>query len=255
MKKILVFTLSLCLILCVSACSCNHEKSSKATCNEPGKCLDCGTVLSEPTKHHIWEDATCATPKKCSVCGKTKGKKLEEHTWVDADCENPRHCETCELTDGEAPGHSWIDATYESPKTCTVCGETEGEPKVKPPFLVNLKNTVPHTYSTVFSSGRISESVRITEVEATYDRKSYNDSYNIVLYFSGEKTYDEDGPYHSDECSVGVKVYDTDGYVVADTTYLTKSLKVGEKFKRDKCVIYDYLPQGEYTVVFSNITY
>lgn len=257
----------------ISACSCSHEKTSDATCGEAAKCIDCGQYVGSPTNEHEWSEATCLVPKTCDLCGKTEGDisdehewidatcyepqtcgicqkkqgdKVPEHTWIPADCENPIRCQTCTDTDGEPLGHTWKDATYDEPQMCTTCLKTEGEPKIRPAFMATLKNQIPITIANYYTSGKLRDSVYLSDVSVSYE-KGYSGT-RIILYFTGQKTYDCDGPRHSDSCSVGIKVYDEDGYVVADSTYFSHSIMVGDKFKDDKCTIYEDLPDGIYTI-------
>lgn len=76
----------------------------------------------------------------------------------------------------------------------------------------------------------------------------------LYFYFAGEKTYDSKGNNHSGSCKIGWKLYDSEGYVVADGTCYTNSLAVGEKFKDASDSAYSVIRQGEtYRLVIMNV--
>ena len=246
MKKIISAIMVLCMLVCLSACGeCEHEWTY-ATCKEPKICTLCGETEGTVAEHK-WKEATCHFPKTCTVCKITDGEKVAEHNWIPADCENPERCTICGDIKGMALGHKWKDATYDAPQTCEVCFSTIGSPMERPAFSARIKNSIPLTINNYYSSGKLWNSVKITDVRVEYE-KTYSGDNEIVLYFSGEKLYDSDGPKQSDSCSVGIKVYDKDGYVVADETYYTHDIKVGDKFRNDKCSIWEDLPDGEYII-------
>ena len=138
MKKIVLFSIMLALVLTMAACGCKHETWNAADCVTPKTCAECGEIEGEALGH-TWVDADCVTPKTCSVCKQTEGTALG-HDWAEADCENPKTCKACKLTEGEALGHDWADATTEAPKTCTRCEKTEGERIVTDPRFTTANN-------------------------------------------------------------------------------------------------------------------
>lgn len=123
-KRILLFVLTICCLLVLAGCGCEHDWV-EANCVSPKTCSLCGETEGEALGH-TWADATCTAPKTCTVCSVATGEALG-HTWTDATCTDPKTCSACGETEGEALGHTWVEATTEAPKTCTVCGETEGE--------------------------------------------------------------------------------------------------------------------------------
>lgn len=78
---------------------------------------------------------------------------------------------------------------------------------------------------------------------------------DVYFYFTGEKTYDSQGNNHSGSFWIDWKLYDSDGYVVADGTCFTNSLAVGEKFRDEQTRTYDgVIEQGKtYRLVLMNI--
>lgn len=78
---------------------------------------------------------------------------------------------------------------------------------------------------------------------------------DVSFYFTGEKTYDVKGNNYSQSCYIGWKLYDEDGYVVADGTCYTTSIKVGEKFKDADCTAYNVIEQGKtYRLVIMDVS-
>lgn len=230
---------------------CSH-KWKEADCLNPKTCTVCGETVGSAAGHS-WKDADCENPKTCTVCGETMGSALG-HDWMDADCENPQTCRNCGETVGAALGHVWIDATYDAPQTCSVCGKTTGSPLERPAMNVNISTPLPQEFSYYRYSGEVRDTVLITEVYCTYEEYRYADNeYELTLYFTGEKTYDIDGSGQGRSCSIGIKVYDEEGYVVADDTFYTSSLRVGEKFRDEECSMWtDRLPAGNYTIELSS---
>ncbi len=233
----------------LAGCGCKHENLSEATCLYPQTCHECGKTFGEVSSEHNWVEATCKNPKECKICGVTDGEKNNEHIWVEATCTSPKKCTTCDLTEGDALGHSWVEATYEEPKRCTTCGETSGSPKERPPIEISITPSIPKKFSYVYSfSGKTRDTVNITNVRTEFEPAYDEGKYNIILYLSGEKTYDCDGPNLSRSCSIGIKVYDEDNYVVADETFYTPDLKVGDKFRDKEERIYEDLDGGKYRI-------
>lgn len=124
MRKHWILALTLCCILLLSGCSCEHQWKD-ADCTTPKTCTLCGEIEGAPLGH-VWAAATCTTPKTCTVCGLTEGE-ANGHTWTEANCTTAKTCSVCHSVEGEALGHDWQDATTEAPKTCSHCGLTEGE--------------------------------------------------------------------------------------------------------------------------------
>lgn len=82
---------------------------------------------------------------------------------------------------------------------------------------------------------------RITEVKYSFE-ESYSDKVDLVLYITGEKTYDYKGDKNNDACMIAWKLYDSEGYVVETGTAFTQSVAVGEFFRDCKERIYDLKP-------------
>ena len=86
----------------------------------------------------------------------------------------------------------------------------------------------------------------------TYEFEENSDgTVDLILYFSGEKTYDNDGDNYSSYCYVDYKIYDAEGYVVESGYTHSDSLKVGEKQKNIKETIYSLAP-GAYKLELLN---
>lgn len=287
MKKILLICTFLTVIICTMT-SCNHEHqwsewqvSKVATCTQDGInirfCDDCGesqSFLVFATGHtwSVWnttKEVTCAqdglsertcscgeketqtisasghtfsawnTTKEatCTVNGSKErscacGEKetdtiVASHAWKDATCTEAKNCSKCGLTDGSALGHTC------SIGTCTCCNTT-----LSP--TVNL----PSTPMTVWCDNDCS--IKITELSYKFD--SFG---NLIISFSGEKTYGKDGNF----MGFSYKVIDEDGYVVYTDGWGEFGYNTGDKFKNQTFTIYySYLNgSSNYTVVISDL--
>ena len=117
----------------------------------------------------------------------------------------------------------------------------------KIPWTVTIE--LPNVPQTISYTGYSASSCKLTGI--TY--KVSGD--NVTFYVTGEKTYDKNGSSYSQSCKIGWKLYDQDGYVVADGTCYTTSLTVGEKFKNEDFTAYDVIEQGKtYRLVITNVS-
>ena len=118
----------------------------------------------------------------------------------------------------------------------------------KIPWTVEIElPNVPQTIS--YNGYSATSSCRVTGI--TY--KVSND--DVTFYFTGEKTYDKNGNNYSQSCKIGWKLYDSNGYVVADGTCYTTAIRVGEKFKDADDTAYNVIEQGEtYRLVIMNVS-
>ena len=96
MKKLLFLLVTLVLFSSLAACEseleqCSHYTTTDPTCTEPGKCFDCGEILSEPLGHD-WLPEICGLPKTCERCNTQEGSPVV-HQY-----ENGR-CKVCLSTD------------------------------------------------------------------------------------------------------------------------------------------------------------
>ena len=77
---------------------------------------------------------------------------------------------------------------------------------------------------------------------------------DLILYYSGEKTYDQKGNNYSQSCKVGWKLFDSEGYVVTSGTFYTPNIAVGEKFRDKTEKAYGCIKPGEtYTLKISDV--
>ena len=220
-----------------------------ATCKELKTCKICGATEGEKTKNHKWISATCTEVMYCSVCGEKTGKTID-HTWNKATCLNPKTCKVCGVTTGSSLGHDWMEATYDRPKVCSRCGQTDGSPLERPKFNVKLSNAIPSDFNYYYYNGELRDTIRITDISFEYEEDRFHEGeYELIIYFTGEKIYDKNGAGQGRKGVISIKVYDSEGYVVADGTFYTPSLRVGDRFKNEKCSLWaDKLPAGSYTV-------
>ena len=95
------------------------------------------------------------------------------------------------------------------------------------------------------------EEVIVEEIK--YEFKESLGGVALYLYFTGEKTYDKYGEDNSDDCMIGWKLYDKNGYVVDSGTAFTQTICVGEKFKDCREYVYNIEP-GNYRLELMDIT-
>ena len=209
------------------------EKKSEPTTEKATKC------------NHNWQEANCTSPKICTVCGKTEGSVID-HKWQEANCTSPKACTVCGKTEGSAIGHKWQDANYEHPKTCIICGATEGDPLPKPNVSVNITTPLPKEFHNYNYKNNITDTINITDVTYSIEER-YSGDYKLILYFTGEKTYDASGSGQSRTAKVSIKITDSDGYVVESGTFYSPSLKIGDKFRNEEKIIWDLKP-GTYNI-------
>lgn len=99
--------------------------------------------------------------------------------------------------------------------------------------------TLPKTLHEYNYSGSITSSVKITNI--TYEISGDD----LYIYFTGEKTYDKEGNRYSRSCTVGWKLYDSDGYIIDSGTFYSPNIAVGEKFRNEKEYAWDVIKPGE----------
>lgn len=94
----------------------------------------------------------------------------------------------------------------------------------------------------------VETSVKITNI--TYEISGDD----LYIYFTGEKTYDDEGSGYSRSCNVGWKLYDSENYIVDSGTFYSPAIKVGEKFRNEKCYAWDVIVPGEnYRLEIENV--
>lgn len=72
---------------------------------------------------------------------------------------------------------------------------------------------------------------------------------DLIIHYSGEKTYDSKGDKYSRSCKIGWKLYDSEGYVIDSGTFYTPNIAVGEKFRDETTKIYNCIKPGEFYVL------
>jgi|GEM_PF-2219267 len=111
--------------------------------------------------------------------------------------------------------------------------------------------TVPITLNHYGYDDKVQSTTKVTGIRYVIKENSDDGTVDVELYFSGEKTYDENGAGQSDSCKISWKLYDAEGYVVESETVYTTAVKPGEKYKDCKETIYDLAP-GTYTLEILN---
>lgn len=76
--------------------------------------------------------------------------------------------------------------------------------------------------------------------------ETYDGTCTLYVYFTGTKTYDYKGSHNSSSCRLTFKLYDEDGYVVADDYCLTSAVAMGESFRNQKAIVFDLEPGVNY---------
>ena len=104
---------------------------------------------------------------------------------------------------------------------------------------VTLPDDLPKTITYYNYNNTRSRACLITNI--TYEVKDDD----LYIYFTGEKTYDEEGSNYSSACYVGWKLYDSEGYIVASGNLITNNLAIGEKFKNERTTAWNCITLGE----------
>ena len=215
--------------------------SQPATCTSNGiqeKVCSCGeketqTISASGHTFSTWnttKEATCTvngSKERSCACGEKETETIiASHAWKDATCTEAKNCSKCGLTDGSALGHTC------SVGTCTRCNTTV-HPTVK----------LPSTPMTVWYYNR--DSMKITEL--SYE---FNSSGDLIISFSGEKTYGKD----SELIAFNYKVLDENGYVLYTYRWVGDGYNTGDKFKNKTLQVYSSYLNGasEYTIVISD---
>lgn len=121
----------------------------------------------------------------------------------------------------------------------------------KPASKVILRDSLPFTINEYDRKGVLESSCRITDFSYTAEER-YNGEITIKLYFSGTKTYDEDGDKQSSSCKIGWKLYDEEGNVADSGVCYTTALSTGESFK-DERVYCSNMSPGTYYLKFIDV--
>lgn len=137
MKKVLVIILSLCFVVCLTACNKN-ETSSDVSSNDSQissteNLSNDSNASSQPAEAKSSETTQSNNNNSLISSNSSNGlsstnnsnTSTHTHSYSDATCTAPEKC-SCGATNGSALGHKWQEATCQVPKTCSVCKKTEG---------------------------------------------------------------------------------------------------------------------------------
>ncbi len=196
MKKALAIILSICFLLCLTACNKDETASDitsdnsqiTSTENHISNATDSSesteTINSVISVHtHSYSNATCTEAFKCS-CGATNGSALG-HNYSEATCTDAKKCTRCGTTDGSALGHNYDNGV------CSRCGNKDSN------YVEYV--TVPNF-------------IGLTKGEA----EKLATSNNIIIKVEIEKEYFSD---YSDETIIR-QSHPTDSYVKKGTTII-----------------------------------
>lgn len=117
---------ALCVLLCLCMlCGCMlsgcNAKSKDKTPNEIEKDTTASEQIQTECKHNM-SKATCDKPSTCKECGYTEGSTIE-HSYKEATCKDPKKCSTCGVKEGDALGHDYVEGQ------CTRCAEKDPDYK------------------------------------------------------------------------------------------------------------------------------
>lgn len=248
MKKNILFSVLLACVLGITV-ACNTESSDNSSNKKEVEVTTTAPTSDSLSTSNIARTTTTKSTKKTTEkkSEPTTEKATEcNHNWQEANCTSPKTCTVCGKTEGSAIGHKWQDANYEHPKTCIICGATEGDPLPKPKVSVNITTPLPKEFHNYNYKNNITDTINITDVTYSIEER-YSGDYKLILYFTGEKTYDAGGSGQSRTAKVSIKITDSDGYVVESGTFYSPSLKIGDKFRNEEKIIWDLKP-GTYNI-------
>ena len=134
-----------------------------------------------------------------------------------------------------------LDGFYEFEE---ISVETDDLPKVD--VTKDCELTLPEfPKESVYSGfGGIYSKATVNKIDYEFT-EDWDGEIRLTLYVTGEKTYDNEGEKNEESCFIKWKLYDEEDYVVESGTLLTSELRVGEKFKDAKEIIYSLKP-GKY---------
>lgn len=158
MKKILAIILSICFVLCLTACNKDKTASDVTKDNSQTTSTQTQTNTSDESSDHSESNTLNNSnasndlsnsngadgssnntsidtnnsngTNSSSNSNNTNGSNNSNppphtHSYSGATCTSPEKC-SCGATNGSALGHKWQDATCKAPKTCSVCKKAEG---------------------------------------------------------------------------------------------------------------------------------
>lgn len=235
-KTVIFFTfaLFLCAICMIMFTACDSGDSSQTQDSEANSV---SSTTQAPEKEHVhaftgWintKKATCregGEQKRTCFCGEkeTRNTPVTDHSWREATCTAPKTCTVCGETSGTALGH-----------TCAVGVCERCKEHLTP--TINLPSTPINDIKVIYLSFHDSVQRKMNLLSITYEFDVWGD---LNFCFSGEKTYDIDGPTSSTPVSFVWKLLDDEGFVVASGTAFTDQIKVGEKFKNKEFHAYSF---------------
>ena len=240
------------------------KTTKQATCTEDGIsmhiCENCGKTqeLTIDALGHSYGDWLITQEKTCSKSG------AEERT-----------CTTCQNKETKAIAaighHSFGDWVITKNATCMVdgtkericvCGEKQVEAIAASHNYVNgicsvcndgvINITTPDTPITLNResiSGEIYNTLTIASLRWEVAKNNPDGTKNIIVYYSGEKTYNSNEVNPTSTCYFVYKLYDAEGYVVARGVVEIYGLTASDKFKSESFTINNLNPNQSYTLV------
>ena len=213
MRKTIAIILACCLCFALTACGCAHQYETKVT--REASCTSSGV-----------------TTHTCKLCGYTYSSygSIGNHSWVLATCTKEQYCSSCGITNGNALGH-----TTQNGK-CGRCGEMCSNSKLI------VKNALPCTVTTYFSTGNLYATVTIDEIKYVF--KDQSDG-KVQLFLELSCYVDAVGK-NSNQAIFGIKLYDSEGKLIDTQNVLKSTAAEGLYFTAEES--FKDLKPGNYTI-------
>ena len=264
MKKKLLCSIGVILVLICTLASCNKDDPPSSVC------------VHQWSQWQVTKKVTCTengiNARICDKCGRTQeitiyaeGHSYSEWNTVEestclTDGITERVCANCPSKETKtivAPGsHSFDEWTVTKEETCTTegtkertceCGEKETKTIPAAHRYVNgicsecgegiidiTLPTAPIDVSWISNNGTINNTIKITAVKWEVAKDNANETKNINVYYSGEKIYNSENVAQISTCHLIYKLYDNEGYVIASGSLEIDYLAVGDKFKKQR---------------------
>lgn len=163
---------------------------------------------------------------------------LPEHEWNAATCTSAKKCKTCGKTSGSPNEHS-----YNSDGKCYKCGQLDPTiEEVLSRCSLEVPSLPEHISYKTYSRDDLISSVEVTNITYKFEYSKYSEAIELNVYFSGTRTYHENGKGQSAPAKIGWKIYDENDNVIETGTFDSPSVAEGESFaNKEETVIYSHM--------------
>ena len=252
MKKVLAGILATVIVAVCTSCvsqtdnpgDTQHSSTTTSTQSQEKQNATTTTTHKHEYIGKITQQATCTREGietfTCKTCGDSYTKKQTAygHDWLAATCERPKTCNECGKTEGKAIDHNYYNGK------CTQCAATQ-ELLILPSTPISISFLINGNESTRFDLTSIS--YQVSSIESNYC--------DLVVYFSGEKTFDYKGERANNYCAYAYKLYDWNGNLVREGDNIADYLKVGQRFIDKEITFYDLPATGTYRLEMVSFDY